>query len=329
MPGPFYNAIKGTTAGTPGTGAFTPNAASSGFRAWSLVPTGWIGLVRYEDGSSWELTFSYWNGTTLSRASTQLFDSSSGSAISLTSSATAAMVADASEVMSHVGGTPWRVWNPIPNNTVGAYGFAAVTETGTGASAAIATTNYLTEQVRRQATSATTASAQAGWSGGAVFALASTAAGRGGFEFVGRFGASQLPTGPRLSIGVSSISFIGATEPSAVTGNTAMFALDSTDTNIQLLVNDNSGGGSKTDTGIPLVATGWYEASVWCEPGSNKVYGLLIRLDTGAIWFGSTTTGVPANGAIMAPSILGGLNATNTGTAIIIHLGLTCIRSGS
>jgi hypothetical protein len=60
---PFYNCIKGATSGAPGTGAFTPNAAASGFRAWSLVPTGWIGLVRYEDGTSWELTYSYWNGS--------------------------------------------------------------------------------------------------------------------------------------------------------------------------------------------------------------------------------------------------------------------------
>ena len=327
MPAPFYNAIRGTTSGTPGTGAFTPSAAASGYRAWSIVPSGWIGMVRFEDGSSWELTWSYWNGTTLSRSSTQLFDSSSGSAISLTSSATAAMIAQASDMMSHVGTTKWSVWLASTASALTALGAAAVTVFGTNSAPGLATTNYLTEQLRVQYASATTANAQGGPTTPAL-AIVDTSAGHGGFEFVCRFGASQLPTGPRLFVGMTSTTFAGNTgEPSALTANLACFAKDSTDTNIQLLVNSNAGGGTKTDTGIPLTANGWYEASVWIEPGSNKVYGLLIRLDTGDIWYGSTTTDVPANGASMLCNALGGLSST-TGTAFQMCVGSMSLRAG-
>jgi hypothetical protein len=332
MPSPFYNGIKGTTGGAAGTGAFTPNSAASGFLAWSSVPTNWVGLVRFEDGTSWELCYCFWNGTTLSRALTQLYGSSTGSQLSLTASATAAMVPDASEVMSHLGTTSWRGWFPVVNGaTPDKTGLPAATFTGTAAAAAIAATNYLTEQARTQISSASTpANSQAGQTTATVVAVVNSTAGRGGYEFVARFGASQLPTGPRLFVGMTNVTFVAVTgEPSASrTAANACFAKDSTDTNIQLLVNDNSASAStKTDTGIPLVANGWYEAVIWTEPGSTKVNALLIRLDTGAIWFGSTTTDVPPNGALMFPQVMCGLSGT-TGTAMIFHVGAVTIRTG-
>lgn len=326
---PFYNAIKGTTAGTSGTGAFTPNAASTGFRAWSNVPTGWIGMVRYEDGSAWELRYGYWNGTTITRPTNGFFDSSTGSGLTLTSAATAALVMDAGEVQPHIGGTSWRGSIANPSST---YTMLGIGHTNTGSSTSagsFAATNYLTEQARTVHTSATTANAQSGISNSVACGIVSTSAGRGGIEYVARFGTSQQPTGPRLFAGLTSTTYLANTgEPSALTANVACFAKDSTDTNIQLLVNSNAGTGTKTDTGIPLTTNGWYEASVWMEPGSNKVYGLLIRLDTGDIWFGSTTTDVPATGALMLPMLLGGLSAT-TGTAFKMEVGSMFIRAGS
>lgn len=331
MPSPFYNAIKGTTSGAPGTGAFTPNAAPTGYRSWANVPTGWIGLVRFEDSTNWELCFCYWNGTTLSRAATQLLDSSSGSQLSLTSAATASMVVDAAEIMSHLGATSWRGWFPVVNAAAPtAVGLPAATLTGTAAGVVPAATNWLTEQPRTQLTSATTANAQAGQTTATVASLVSSTAGRGGFEFVCRFGASQIPTGPRLFVGMTNTTFVAvAADPSASrTAANAGFSLDSADTSIQLLVNDNSASAStKTSTGIAFAANGWYEAVIWVEPGATKVNALLIRLDTGAIWLGSTTTDVPPTGALMFPQVIGGLSAT-TGTAMILHVGAVTVRSG-
>lgn len=329
MPSPVYNNIKGTTAGTPGTGAFTPNAAASGHLAWSTVPAGWMGMVRFEDGSAWALAYSYWNGTTLSRSSTQFISSSTGSPLNLTSSATAAMIVDANEVMSHLAGLPWMGTLAQINTSAQTFRSGAITETGTTASQTLATTNYMTEQPRRQLTSATTANAQAGWSSPSQWAVVGTTAGRGGFEYVGRFAASQLPTGPRLFAGMTSVTLVGVTgEPSAHTAHIVGFAKDSTDTNIQLLVNSNAGSGTKTDTGIPLVATGVYEMSVWLEPGGGRAYGYIYRLDTGAIWYGSTTTDIPNAAATMHAQLLGGLSAT-TGTAIIMQMMAMMVRAGS
>lgn len=330
MPSPFYNNIKGTTAGTPGTSAFTPNAASAGAEAWSTVPSGWMGMVRFEDGSAASREFSYWNGTTLSRASTQTVWTSTGSHLTLTSAATAAMVVDASEVMPHLGTTPWRGWIPQPSvASTSNFGLAAPTVVGS-ASVNLATTNYYTEQPGYGSTSASTANAQGGFYHTVAQAIFSTTAGRGGFDFTGRFGASQIPTGPRLFIGMTSATYFGSiAEPSALTAHLCTFAKDSTDTNIQLLVNDNSGGGAKTDTGIALVANGWYEASIWAEPGGARIYGLLSRLDTGAIWYGSTNTGIPNAATTMIPQMLFGLNGTNTGTTFITKGGGYMVRSGA
>lgn len=325
--GPFFNAVRGTTAGTPGTGSFTPNAASTGFLAWSTVPSGWIGLVRYEDGSSWELAYGYWNGTVITRPS-NIVASSSGSRLSLTSSATASLVADGlfadpSQLSSGRG------WVPVINGTTPTpIGVSAGTFTGTNVAAALAATNYLTEQPRSQITSATTANAQSAFANGTAFAVHSTTAGRGGWMCAARFGCSQLPTGPRLFVGMTTTSMVGNTgEPSALTANYATFAKDSTDTNIQLLVNSNASTGTKTDTGIAMAANDWFHAQLWMQPGSSTVYGLLVKMNDGSIYYGSTSTDTPATGALLSTNVVASLSAT-TGTAIILHFGGFWIRNG-
>lgn len=331
MPGPFYNAIKGTTAGTPGTGALTPNAASSGFLAWSTVPTGWIGLVRYEDGSAWELQYSYWNGTTLSRSATaQFVSSSTGSGLTLTSSATAAMIADANEIAADSLSTSPRGWVGVPANTTTptSIGAPTVTVTGTAGVGSFGSGSYLARQPRSLTTSATTANAQAAYSSTGSFGITASASGIGGWAFGCRFGASTLPTGPRLFVGITGTTMIANTgEPSALTANYAVLGLDSTDTNLQIMVNSNVGSATKTDTGIPLAAGGWYEITLWSEPGSLTVYYLLVRFDTGAIFYGSTATDVPVTGSAIMLNCVGGLNGTNTGTAFVLNMGHVLIRT--
>lgn len=334
MAGPFYNNIKGTTAGAAGTGAYTPSAAATGGIAWSAVPAGWSGLVRYEDGATWELQYSYWSGATLSRNSTagalnQFVNSSTGSALSLTAAATAEMVADANEIAPHLA-VNMRAWlGQVGAAGVTALGGLNVTTTGTGASTTIATTNALTEQPSISITSATTANAQSGVSMTAPICAVNTTAGRGGGEMAFRFGCSQLPTGPRVFMGLTGTTFVANTaEPSALTAHYAVLAKDSTDTNLQFLCNSNAGTGTKIDTGIALAATGVYECSIWFGPGGNTMRMLLIRLDTGAIYYGSTATAVPATGTALFPQIMCGLSST-TGTAIILNFCQAVFRTGA
>lgn len=332
MPAPFYQPIKGTTSGTPGTGAFTPNAASTGFLAWSTVPTNWIGLVRFEDGSAWELQYSFWNGTTLSRAaSTQFVASSTGSALTLTSAATAAMVADANSIAPHKGGAEWAgAWAIIGGTgTFFAKGLAGLTVTGTPGAEVVAITSHLTEQIRAASNSATTANAQAAFtatSNSVIFPPAT--AGRGGFEFSTRWGfITSFPTGYRVFSAVTDTTLIANTgEPSALVGNWAAFLKDSTDTNMQFATNNGSGGGTKTDIGIALAIDSWYWARIWADPGGATYYGLFINLTTGAIWYGSRTTDLPTNVSGFM-QVVAGLSAT-TGTAIKPRLSHLLSRGG-
>lgn len=331
MAGPFHNNIKGTSSGAAGTGAFTPLAASSDALAWSAVPTGWWGLVRYEDGSAWELQYSYWNGTTLSRSATaQFVSSSTGSGLTLTSSATAELIADGSRLAPHLV-VPVRAWLASQGATQAlGVGLSTPTVTGTGSAGTIATTNMLTEQARFVATSATTANAQTGVTLGTSTPLfpVNTTAGRGGGEMAFRFGLSQLPTGPRVFMGMTDTTFVANTgEPSAFTANIAVLGKDSSDTNFQFIVNSNAGSGTKTDTGIAPATNGIYECMIWFDPGSNTFKMLLVRLDTGAIFYGSTSTDAPANGALLLPQVLCGLSST-TGTAIVLHFCQAAFRTG-
>lgn len=331
---PFYNAIKSTTSGAPGTGDFTPNAAASGFIHWADsaygAPTGYVGLVRYDDGATWELRYGYWNGTTISRPTNGFVISSSGSGLSLSAAATATMVADGGAVQPHLGMGFARGYTGIPaaTTTPTALGAAAATVTGTAGSSTFATTNFLTEQPTSQTASATTANAQAGYTT-PVQSVNNTTSGRGGWGFMARFGTSTtIPTGRRMFVGATGTTFVGVTtDPSALTANYAGFALDSADTNIQLLVNSNAGTGTKTDTGIPLVQNGWYHVQLSMRPGGGRVYALLIRLDTGAIWYGSTTTDVPGTTTLRG-HVLGGLSGT-TGTAFTMNMSAMMLRSGA
>jgi hypothetical protein len=331
MAGPFFNNIKGTTAGAAGTGAYTPNAASAGALAWSTVPAGWMGLVRFDDGSANELQYSYWNGTTLSRAATTQFVSgSTGSALTLTSAATAEMSIDGADVAPHLV-IPFRMWLGTYGGSFGVntIGTGNPTVTGTQAAGTLATTNALTEQIRFLSTSATTANAQSAISTTSPFFVVNTTAGRGGGEIAFRFGCSALPTGPRVFMGMTATTMVGVTtEPSALTANYAVLGKDSTDTNLQFLVNSNVSTGTKIDTGIALVANGVYECTIWFDPGGNTMKMLLLRLDTGAIYYGSTVTDVPATGALLAPEIICGLSSA-TGTAIVLNFCQAVFRTGA
>lgn len=326
---PFHNAIKSTASGTPGAGSFTPSAAAAGYFDWSTVPTGWWGLVRFEDGSAWELRYCYWNGTSITRPS-NIVASSTGSALTLSSSATAEMVADAFELAPNLGRYPVALWTANANQVSALNGMGwSATTLGTGGSAAIATTNFLTEQPRQLFTSATTASAEAGLRTNGGQKIASSVAGHGGWEFSALFGASQLPTGPRAYIGMGggTGSPIGANEPSALARAHAGFSKDSTDTNLQLIVNANTTpAAAKTNTSIPLAVNGWYYAKLWSLPGSLTVYALLVRLDTGDIFYTSTSSSVPANGSILGALCSISLNGTNTGTAALAHIGSVQVR---
>lgn len=307
--------VKGTTAGTAGTGAFTPNAAASGARAWSTVATGWMGVVKYVDGSNWEFSFSYWNGTTLSRASTQVFISSTGSQLTLTSAATAELVTSLDNFLAP--SLEWRGSLVTQGRTTSIA--VGTSTTGSTGGATFSDAAYINPQKRTRYTSATTANALAGFSDNDYQLVRSATSTYGGFAYRAVFGTSQIPTGPRLFAGLSSDNGLSSNEPSEWVQNTVAFGKDSTDTNIHFLSNDASGAGAKTDTGIAFPAGAWCNVIIWAEPGASVIHGVLARRDNGDIYYGQRSTNLPTAGAGMAPQLLGGLSAT-TGTAIQMEI---------
>jgi hypothetical protein len=331
MPAPFYSAIKGVNSGSAaGTGAFTPGSAPSGYRAWSLVPTGWFGKVRFEDGTDWELCYCFWTGTTLTRAAQQVFDSSTGSQLSLTTAATASMIVSAEDIGNHWGRTrQGAVYGALGGNALVSVGLPTFTAIGTATAKILVNGQIATSQPSVKLASATTANAQAGVHHASAMGLVSVFAGIGGMEVTGRFGVTTLPTNPKMLMGMTTVTWAAsAGEPSALAASMAAFGKDSTDATIKLFTKDGTTI-NKVDTGISLGGTGYYEFSVWCEPGSNKVYGLLVRYDTQEVWFGSTTTNCPNTaGANMLAQMIGGLSST-TGTAFTLDFGSMAIRAGT
>lgn len=227
---------------------------------------------------------------------------------------------------------PWREFQSTPASAaLTTIGFDGITTIGTNAGVALAATNFLTRQSRIQVSSGTGANSQCGYrsTGNTAYVGVSSTAGEGGFDMTFRFGVSQLPAGPRLFIGLTSATYAGSTaEPSALTAHIVALAKDSTDTNLQLLTNSNAGGGTKIDTGIPLVVNSFYLCHLSVPKGSTTVSITLDRLDTGATFTTSTTTDVPATDSFLQYNILGGLSAT-TGTAFIMHVQNLLLRQAA
>ena len=97
MPALHKNRVKMTVSGTPGTGTVTLNAASSGYQSFATAygANATVDML-FEDGTAWEVarncTYTH-SGTTVTRGT--LEESSTGSAISLSSAATASVIATA------------------------------------------------------------------------------------------------------------------------------------------------------------------------------------------------------------------------------------------
>lgn len=97
MPDTHVNRLQCTVSGTPGTGTITVSTAVSGFRTFASGDGGKTFSCLFVDGTAWEVatgcTYTH-SGTTLTRGT--LENSSTGSAISLTSAAIVSVIAPAS-----------------------------------------------------------------------------------------------------------------------------------------------------------------------------------------------------------------------------------------
>lgn len=308
--------------GAPGTGSFTPSILTRGVNN-AQMRSGMCGLFRFDDGSAWEVRWGFYTGSVITRPTNGFVASSTGSGLSLSAAAIATMLSPLGLFQRGRGEHIFGV-QPVGANSANLFsqGTLAPTALGTAGGAALADTNLFTRQQRNLYTSATTANANGGFVGQVPIHSRNQ-----GLHLAARFGASQLPTAPRVTIGWSLESSSSVVEPSTLP-DLALFAKDSTDTNLQFMVNDNAGAATKSDTSIAFAINTWYEAAIWCDPAGTTMFGLLADYTNQALWYGSAGSNLPTAGTLLYPRVNGALNGTNTGTAIIFHFGGLYIRSG-
>jgi hypothetical protein len=282
----FVNNIRGTTASAPGLGNFTPNAAAAGGRPWSKVGLRWLGLVRFDDGTAWELSYCFWNGTTLARLANGFVDSSTGSAVSLSVAAIASLTMDEFEVAASLGtGVPWG-WVSARNGAPAQptpFGWGQVMSVAGTLSVPFTTDTPLGIQPKTRFTSATTAYALAGpqnympWRFSGVDTFT-------GVDFGARLGIASMPSDCRAVAGLG-IGNLANSQPSATFTSGPSFVKDSTDANWRLRTIDGI-----FDTGVPFVAGGLYDLKLRLKAfPANKMelQALLKRIDVPSVFYKS------------------------------------------
>jgi hypothetical protein len=151
------------------------------------------------------------------------------------------------------------------------------------------------------------------------------AAGKGGFFFVLRGGASVFSSDMRGFIGFSgSAATMSNADPSGFT-NLIAFAFDAADTNWKFMHNDGSGACTVVDLGASFpcktTAIDFYEFRLYAAPNTSVVYYSLERINTGDFIEGSVNTNLPA--ATQGLSYQAAM--TNNATASIISFDISSI----
>jgi hypothetical protein len=314
--------LNGEVGAAPGSGSGTLTNAAKGIPFLARLRAGQCGLFRWDDGADWELRWGFWNGTAVTRPANGFVASSTGSALSLSAAAFATLIGELGLWQRGRAENAATLQAAFGSSTPASNGIPLATIIGTPGTVSWADTGIFTREPQIKQTGLTVASADAGRCAGAAHVSRN-----GGFHFACRFGSSQLPTGPRLAIGLTaSVNAALGADPSAMT-DVAIFGKDQADTNIQFMVNDASGTATKASTGIALGTGTLYEANIWADPAGN-CYGLLVDYSNGALWYGSATGNLPTASTGLGYRASLALNGTNTGTAAILHLGMIVCRTG-
>jgi hypothetical protein len=305
-----------------GSGSFTPSTLTNGMFAMGQLRVGMCGLFRFDDGTAWELRWGFYTGSVITRPTNGFVASSSGSGLTLSANAVVTLLSPLGLYQRGMGECVMSVL-PNMNSTTISNSVCSSSADGTAGAVSFNDTNLLIRQPQVQFASATTASAAGGTKAGSTVTN-----GNAGYHLSTRFGSTQNPTAPRLAVGISASVSALAGEPSALV-NVAMFAKDSTDTNIQFMVNDASGTATKADTNIAFAINVLYEASIWCAPGGAAQFGLLVDYTNQALWYGSASSNIPVATTSIGWRCGGSLNGTDTGTALNFRFAGLYLRSGA
>lgn len=208
--------------------------------------------------------------------------------------------------------------------------YSAITANGTNNTASVLGTTYTPTGTHSFNAGDTTTTGISGYIKNIVFVSGAGAGGSAG----GRTSQSFI-TGSSSSIGGFDIRFVfwpgqntsfsgmawfaGLNGASAILGNAdpsslvnmCGFGIDSTDTNVQWMVNDGTGTATKTDLGanFPGYATPGssiypvYYGRIFCEKGGSVIYYSLQRFDVANFASGSSSSNLPSNTVFMQAQV--------------------------
>jgi len=336
------NRVKATTA-TTGTGTITLGAASTGYLAFTAVPSNEVVQYVIESGTAgeWEAGFGLWNGTTLTRKPVQTHAAiSTGTAttegtylpISLTGTSTVFISPHARNFQRHMGGRVSVAQAQHGVGQINSLGFATwATNGGATASTTLAATNAFTMTPRCQyPQTATTASSTGGArSNTPIFrgATGGATAYGGGFELTWRCGFSgALPSTTTAIWGLlaNGAALAGTTNP--LTQQLGVFFYKTAAATGWAFGSNNVAANITThrtfdSTAFPAnVTETMYEMRIWTPPNGTIFYGSILNLKTGAYAeaeTGTVSTTIPPIDTFIQPQLWCG-NGT-AGGALMLH----------
>lgn len=194
---------------------------------------------------------------------------------------------------------PIGLFIPVGNATTSTAIGLAATANGTATARTVATTSFFTRIKRLGYVSATTTNSSSGVRSNNLQYSRGAAADVGGFTFIARFGISDgaAVANARLFVGMTgAAAVIGNVNPSTQTSIFGVGA-DSTDTNLQLMFNDNTANATRVDLGADFPVntrnTDWYEVIIVAKKNSSTMEIQVTNLTTGITSSTSQNTNLP------------------------------------
>lgn len=202
---------------------------------------------------------------------------------------------------------------------VGGFGSTFTNSATTYANPTPAATNLLTSTRRTTYNTTTTAGTMASHRQSTLQVWRGNAAGLGGFFYTIRFGTSQLQSGNRAFVGLSSSVAAPTNIDPLVTGtgiSRVGVAINASTGNWSFVTNNSGTAVTATDLGatMPVNTTSLYELALFSPPNGSSIGYRLKNLSTNVDVSGSASSNLPASTNFLAPQFWMTNNATALAT---------------
>ncbi len=217
---------------------------------------------------------------------------------------------------------------PSTGTTVTVWGMQNTT-VGTASTPTITSADMANMMRRVRVTSATTANSASELRSTQPLVGRGSVAGLGGFFYAVRFSINSTTANQRLFSGLTAAT--GATSTSAAPSslvNMVGVGWDSTDANLQIMSNDNTGTATKVDLGssFPTNTTAAvYELIMFAPPNGSTIGYRVTRLDTGAVTSGTLSSDLPQNTVVLTHHQY--MNNGGTAAAVVLDVNKVYIES--